>query len=140
MDYFYWHWKHVCLLICGLTPRWSSMVIRPWESIRIRIWILWDMSSHKPILGFGGLFHATLGPSVIATPLFAYQWQDKNQMTSILGIHLVILSCGSFYTGHSLLQSLGDFTHWLCIGGLWTFDRLHVWTFEVLVGRYSVWH
>ena len=37
----------------------------------------------------------------------------------------VAVSTPSNYTGHSLLQSLGDFTHWLCIGGLWTFVALH---------------
>ena len=33
--------------------------------------------------------------SMVTTPFFAYRWQDKNQMTSILGIHLVLLGFGA---------------------------------------------
>ena len=32
---------------------------------------------------------------MVTTPFFAYRWQDKNQMTSILGIHLVLLGFGA---------------------------------------------
>ena len=38
------------------------------------------------VLGFGGVYHAVLGPEILTTPFFAYRWQDKNAMTSILGI------------------------------------------------------
>ena len=37
------------------------------------------------VLGFGGVYHAVLGPEILTTPFFAYRWQDKNAMTSILG-------------------------------------------------------
>ena len=38
------------------------------------------------VLGFGGVYHAVLGPEILTTPFFAYRWQDKNAMASILGI------------------------------------------------------
>ncbi len=50
-------------------------------------------------LGFGGIFHALRGPAVLeakAFPLFSYDWQDKNKMTTILGIHLVLLGLGAW--------------------------------------------
>jgi len=39
------------------------------------------------VLGFGGIFHAVMGPEYFTTPFNAIRWQDKNEMTSILGIH-----------------------------------------------------
>jgi len=50
------------------------------------------------VLGFGGIFHAVLGPEYYTTPFNAIRWQDKNEMTSILGIHLVVL--GKSYIMH----------------------------------------
>jgi photosystem II CP43 chlorophyll apoprotein len=50
-------------------------------------------------LGFGGIFHALRGPAVLeakAFPLFSYDWQDKSKMTTILGIHLVLLGLGAW--------------------------------------------
>ncbi len=50
-------------------------------------------------LGFGGIFHALRGPAVLdpkAFPLFSYDWQDKDKMTTILGIHLVLLGLGAW--------------------------------------------
>ncbi|MCF2970281.1 chlorophyll a/b binding light-harvesting protein [Synechococcus sp. Nb3U1] len=50
-------------------------------------------------LGFGGIFHALRGPAVLEAktfPLFSYDWQDKNKMTTILGIHLVLLGLGAW--------------------------------------------
>ena len=39
------------------------------------------------VLGFGGIYHAVFGPEIIKSSFFAYTWKDKNQMTTILGIH-----------------------------------------------------
>ncbi|MEM9007519.1 MAG: chlorophyll a/b binding light-harvesting protein, partial [Cyanobacteria bacterium P01_F01_bin.86] len=48
-------------------------------------------------LGAGGLFHALKGPSKLeaAAPSFGYSWNDAGKMTSILGIHLVLLGVGA---------------------------------------------
>ena len=53
------------------------------------------------VLGAGGLYHALIGPPVLASDRtfaesFGYDWEDPQQMTSILGIHLVILGLGAW--------------------------------------------
>ncbi|MBF2075632.1 MAG: chlorophyll a/b binding light-harvesting protein [Synechococcales cyanobacterium C42_A2020_086] len=47
------------------------------------------------VLGAGGIYHAVLGPEVLDERGFGYRWQDGNKMTSILGIHLVLLGIGA---------------------------------------------
>ena len=47
------------------------------------------------VLGFGGLYHAVLGPEIITTSFFEYRWSDKGAMASILGIHLILLGMGA---------------------------------------------
>jgi photosystem II CP43 chlorophyll apoprotein len=48
-------------------------------------------------LGGGGIFHAIKGPAKLETdfPFFGYRWNDANKMTTILGIHLVLLGFGA---------------------------------------------
>jgi len=61
------------------------------------------------ILGFGGVFHSLAGPEKLEEdfPFFSTDWRDKNQMTNILGFHLVVLGVGA------LLWSI----NWMYIGG-----------------------
>ena len=49
-------------------------------------------------LGFGGIFHSLKGEATLEerTPFFGYKWEDKEKMTTILGIHLVLLGIGAF--------------------------------------------
>lgn len=49
------------------------------------------------VLGFGGIYHALVGPDTLdeSFPFFAYEWKDKNKISSILGIHLVLLGLGA---------------------------------------------
>jgi len=47
------------------------------------------------VLGAGGIYHATLGPETLDEKGFGYKWDDGNKMTSILGIHLVLLGLGA---------------------------------------------
>lgn len=47
------------------------------------------------VLGAGGIYHAVLGPAVLNEKGFGYDWKDGNKMTTILGIHLVILGMGA---------------------------------------------
>jgi photosystem II CP43 chlorophyll apoprotein len=47
------------------------------------------------ILGAGGIYHATLGPEKLDEAGFGYNWEDGRKMTSILGIHLVLLGVGA---------------------------------------------
>lgn len=48
-------------------------------------------------LGLGGIFHALRGPAILEErfSFFGYRWQDANKMTTILGIHLVLLGLGA---------------------------------------------
>ena len=64
------------------------------------------------VLGFGGIFHAVLGPEILTTPFFAYRWQDKNQMTSILGIHLVLLGFGALLLVYKAVSLGGIYDTW----------------------------
>jgi photosystem II CP43 chlorophyll apoprotein len=40
------------------------------------------------VLGFGGIYHALLGPETLeeSFPFFGYVWKDRNKMTTILDI------------------------------------------------------
>jgi len=50
------------------------------------------------VLGLGGVYHALRGPEVLEeySAFFGYDWKDKNKMTTIIGIHLILLGCGAF--------------------------------------------
>jgi len=49
------------------------------------------------VLGLGGVYHAVRGPEVLEeySSFFGYDWKDKNQMTNIIGYHLILLGCGA---------------------------------------------
>lgn len=52
------------------------------------------------VLGAGGIYHALLGPEVLPenntfSGFFGYDWRDQDKMTSIIGIHLILLGCGA---------------------------------------------
>ncbi|CAN4101499.1 unnamed protein product [Withania somnifera] len=48
------------------------------------------------VLVFGGIYHALLGPETLeeSFPFFGYVRKDRNKMTIILGIHLILLGIG----------------------------------------------
>ncbi|NJN29410.1 MAG: chlorophyll a/b binding light-harvesting protein [Synechococcales cyanobacterium RM1_1_8] len=53
------------------------------------------------VLGAGGMFHSLKGPAKLASGndyggYFSYDWKDQDKMSSILGIHLVLLGFGAF--------------------------------------------
>jgi photosystem II CP43 chlorophyll apoprotein len=50
------------------------------------------------VLGFGGIYHALIGHETLeeSFPFFGYVWKDRNKMTTILGIHLILLGVGDF--------------------------------------------
>ncbi len=49
-------------------------------------------------LGAGGIFHALRGPAKLENKFsfFGYRWDDTDKMTTILGIHLILLGLGAF--------------------------------------------
>ncbi|MEM9903512.1 MAG: chlorophyll a/b binding light-harvesting protein [Cyanobacteria bacterium P01_D01_bin.44] len=53
------------------------------------------------VLGAGGLYHSFLGPDRLErgssfAGFFGYDWEDDNKMTTIIGIHLVLLGLGAW--------------------------------------------
>ena len=50
------------------------------------------------VLGFGSIYQALLGPKTLeeSFPFFGYVWKDRNKMTTILGIHLILLGIDVF--------------------------------------------
>ena len=47
------------------------------------------------VLTWGGIYHAVFGPEILNSGFFAYRWDDQYTMTSILGIHLILLGLGA---------------------------------------------
>ena len=100
---------HLASLVPGLGPSGEVVNVYPYfvvgilhlivhEADRgpIRAVFLWCSAAfHSALLGFGGIYHSILGPEIITTEFFAYSWKDKNQMTTILGIHLILLGLGA---------------------------------------------
>ncbi|KAL7598925.1 hypothetical protein Lser_V15G23214 [Lactuca serriola] len=79
------------------------------------------------VLGFGGIYHALLGPETLeeSFPFFGYVWKDRNKMTTILGIHLILLGIGAFLLVFKALYFGGVYDTWAPGGG----DSL-VWSGE----------
>lgn len=53
------------------------------------------------VLGAGGIYHSLLGPEVLPenksfSGFFGYDWKDSDKMTTIIGIHLILLGVGAF--------------------------------------------
>ncbi len=50
------------------------------------------------VLGLGGVYHALRGPETLEeySSFFSQDWKDKNQMTNIIGYHLILLGLGAF--------------------------------------------
>jgi photosystem II CP43 chlorophyll apoprotein len=46
------------------------------------------------VLGAGGIYHSLRGDAVL-TGWFNYDWEDRDKMTTILGIHLILLGIGA---------------------------------------------
>ncbi|MEM8721654.1 MAG: chlorophyll a/b binding light-harvesting protein [Cyanobacteria bacterium P01_G01_bin.39] len=53
------------------------------------------------VLGAGGIYHSLIGAAILEENdtfegFFGYDWQDANKMTTIIGIHLILLGIGAF--------------------------------------------
>ena len=69
------------------------------------------------VLGFGGIYHALRGPEILDAPFFAYDWKDKNQMTNIIGYHLILLGCGALLLVFKAMFFGGVYDTWAPGGG-----------------------
>ncbi|QHN77790.1 Photosystem II D2 protein [Arachis hypogaea] len=83
------------------------------------------------VLGFGGIYHALLGPETLeeSFPFFGYVWKDRNKMTTILGEGWIVSvdDLEDIIGGHVWLGSI-------CIlGGIWILTKPFAWARRALV-------
>jgi photosystem II CP43 chlorophyll apoprotein len=71
------------------------------------------------VLGLGGIYHAVRGPEVLEnySSFFGYDWKDKNQMTNIIGYHLILLGLGAFLLVIKAMFFGGVYDTWAPGGG-----------------------
>ncbi|MDR9402060.1 MAG: chlorophyll a/b binding light-harvesting protein [Halothece sp. Uz-M2-17] len=75
------------------------------------------------VLGAGGVYHALIGPEVLPQDdkkfagFFGYDWEDKDKMTTILGIHLIFLGIGAFLLVSKAMFWGGIFDPWASSDG-----------------------
>jgi photosystem II CP43 chlorophyll apoprotein len=71
------------------------------------------------VLGLGGIYHAIRGPEILEnySTFFGYDWKDKNQMTNILGYHLILLGLGAFLLVFKAMFFGGLYDTWAPGGG-----------------------
>ncbi len=71
------------------------------------------------VLGLGGIYHAIRGPETLEeySSFFGYDWKDKNQMTNIIGYHLILLGCGALLLVAKAMAFGGLYDTWAPGGG-----------------------
>ncbi|MGC9504949.1 photosystem II reaction center protein CP43 [Baaleninema sp.] len=71
------------------------------------------------VLGLGGIYHAVRGPERLEeySSFFGYDWKDKNQMTNIIGFHLILLGLGAFLLVAKAMFFGGVYDTWAPGGG-----------------------
>ncbi len=71
------------------------------------------------VLGLGGLYHTLRGPETLEeySNFFGYDWKDKNQMTNIIGYHLVLLGFGALLLVFKAMFFGGVYDTWAPGGG-----------------------
>jgi len=71
------------------------------------------------VLGLGGIYHAVRGPETLEeySAFFGYDWKDKNQMTNIIGYHLILLGLGALLLVFKATFFGGVYDTWAPGGG-----------------------
>lgn len=74
------------------------------------------------ILAAGGIYHSLLGPEVLEdnptwAGFFGYDWKDTDKMTTILGVHLLLLGGGALLLVAKAMFWGGLFDPWVAGGG-----------------------
>nr|WP_318698277.1 MULTISPECIES: photosystem II reaction center protein CP43 [unclassified Roseofilum] len=71
------------------------------------------------VLGLGGIYHAVRGPETLEdySSFFGYEWRDKNQMTNIIGYHLILLGIGALLLVFKAMFFGGVYDSWAPGGG-----------------------
>jgi photosystem II CP43 chlorophyll apoprotein len=104
---------HLATLGYGVGPNGEILDIIPYFSVGVIHLI------SSAVLGFGGVYHALIGPETLeeSFPFFGYVWKDKNKITTILGIHLILLGIGSWLLVWKAVYSGGIYDTWAPGGG-----------------------
>jgi photosystem II CP43 chlorophyll apoprotein len=71
------------------------------------------------VLGLGGIYHAVRGPETLEeySSFFGYDWKDKDQMTNIIGYHLILLGGGALLLVFKAMFFGGVYDTWAPGGG-----------------------
>lgn len=74
------------------------------------------------VLGAGGMYHALIGAEKLEqnrnfSGFFGYDWKDGDKMTTIIGIHLVLLGLGAWLLVFKAMFWGGIFDPWAGSGG-----------------------
>lgn len=74
------------------------------------------------VLAAGGLYHSLLGPEVLEdnrtfAGFFGYDWKDPDKMTTILGVHLMLLGAGAWLLVAKAMFWGGLFDPWAGAAG-----------------------
>ncbi|MEM7760842.1 MAG: chlorophyll a/b binding light-harvesting protein [Cyanobacteria bacterium P01_A01_bin.40] len=69
------------------------------------------------VLGAGGIYHSLVGPEILEQNdtfggFFGYDWKDTDKMTTIIGIHLILLGIGAFLLVFKAMFWGGIFDPW----------------------------
>ncbi|MEL7034101.1 MAG: photosystem II reaction center protein CP43 [Cyanobacteria bacterium J06592_8] len=104
---------HVATLGWGVGPGGEVIDIFPFFVVGV----LHLISS--AVLGLGGIYHAVRGPETLEeySSFFGYDWKDKNQMTNIIGYHLILLGCGALLLVFKAMFFGGVYDTWAPGGG-----------------------
>lgn len=70
------------------------------------------------VLGAGGIYHSLIGAEILEqnqtfSGFFGYDWKDTDKMTTIIGIHLILLGSGAFLLVFKALFWGGIFDPWV---------------------------
>jgi photosystem II CP43 chlorophyll apoprotein len=68
------------------------------------------------VLGLGGIYHALRGPDKLPG-FFDFDWEDKDKITTILGINLIFLGLGAFLLVGKAMWWGGIYDTWAAGGG-----------------------
>ncbi|MBE9070727.1 photosystem II reaction center protein CP43 [Leptolyngbya cf. ectocarpi LEGE 11479] len=71
------------------------------------------------VLGLGGVYHAVRGPETLEeySSFFQQDWKDKDQMTNIIGYHLILLGIGALLLVFKATLFGGVYDTWAPGGG-----------------------
>ena len=104
---------HIATLGWGVGPGGEVLNVFPYFVVGV----LHLISS--AVLGLGGIYHAIRGPETLEeySSFFGYDWKDKNQMTNIIGYHLILLGLGAFLLVFKAMFFGGVYDTWAPGGG-----------------------